>query len=315
LKFFASYWNGRLVDVDSIIISNVTSANSISVGSSFPYDHIIFPFCTRVDQDVQILNSELETATFTSLTSVGNDIVMDSNSFLSAANFSALIAIPGDLYIANNLQLLSANFMRVTRIDGSVSLINNKMLTSVVLSALTTIGGQLVYSNNPQLTGVLTPMLMSYAGRAYASTVIGGLCASGDDSTFTDALSCSIIVGNRIIRESFAAFLVNPVLTRAEGVLNIQQNNMLIRVDFASLTYVGGYLYIRDNSALTFATLPRLSQVQGQIYFCQNAPSFRIPNAASGTAAPPGLTSVGFKGTVNCFFQQGSGGCSLVTCP
>ncbi len=150
MKVFASYWSDRLVDVDSTITSNVTFASSISVGSSFPYDQIIFPFCTKVDQDIEIISSELDTATFFSLTSVGDDIVIESNPFFSAANFSALLSISGDLYIANNIQLLSANFMRVTRIDGSLSLIHNNVLTSVVLNALTAIGGQLFLQRQVQ---------------------------------------------------------------------------------------------------------------------------------------------------------------------
>jgi hypothetical protein len=105
------------------------------------------------------------------------------------------------------------------------------------------------------------------------------------------------------------------VLTRAEGTLEIFDNNMLTRVDFADLTYVGGFLQMRDNPALTFASLPRLSQVQAQIWFCHNAPSFVIPNPASGTAAPPGLTSVSHKGQASCRLQQGSGACATVTCP
>jgi hypothetical protein len=154
---------------------------------------------------------------------------------------------------------------------------------------------------------------------------------------YLDALICPVIVGNRRIVQSSATSLVNPVLTRAEGFLRIQDNSMLTRVDFpslsivrgylsissqilarvdlAALTYIGADFYIHGNPSLTFASLPRLSQVQGAMAFCQNAPSFVIPNAASGTAAAPGLTSVGFKGTGNCQLQNGSGACVLVTCP
>jgi hypothetical protein len=130
-----------------------------------------------------------------------------------------------------------------------------------------------------------------------------------------DALNCSVVVGDRYIYQSSATSLVNPMLTRAGGYLDIQQNNMLTRVDFASLSFVGGYLLIRFNAALMFASLPRLSQVQDQIYFCQNAPSFVIPNPASGTAAPPGLTSVSSKGQAVCNLQQGSAACATVICP
>jgi hypothetical protein len=140
-------------------------------------------------------------------------------------------------------------------------------------------------------------------------------CVSGFGYTFADMLSCMVVVGDRGIFQSSATNLTNPVLTRAEGYLDINTNNMLTRIDFASLSYVGGFLQIAGNSALTFASLPRLSQVQQQIYICQNAPSFVIPNFASGTAAPPGLTSVRFKGQFMCFLQQVSETCNLVNCP
>jgi hypothetical protein len=130
-----------------------------------------------------------------------------------------------------------------------------------------------------------------------------------------DALSCSIIVGDRVIRASTATNLTNPVLTRAEGYLVVYTNNMLTRVDFASLSYVGGALDINSNPTLTFGSLPRLSQVRGTFGICQNAPSFVIPNPASGTAAPPGLTSVTRKGQPNCYFQNGSATCAIGTCP
>jgi hypothetical protein len=186
------------------------------------------------------------------------------------------------------------------------------VLTSVVLNALTTIGGQLVYRMNPAFWRITAPALVSFDGRTI------GHCDGGSGAFFTDALSCSTIVWDRSIQESFATSLVNPVLTRTEGFLDIRDNSALIRVDFASLYYVGGYLVIAGNPALTFASLSRLSQVQGNLGFCLNAPSFAIPNAVSGTAAPPGLTSVAFKGstTTFCDFQQGSGACNnVVTCP
>jgi hypothetical protein len=306
LKVFASYWSGRLVDADTTIISNVTSASSISVGSSFPYDHLILPLCTKVDQDIEIRNNELETATFTSLVSIGDDVVIDSNPFLSAANLSALLSITGDLYIANNLQFLSANFMRVTRIDGSLSLINNNVLTSVVLSALTAIVGQLLYSGSHRITA---PGLLTINGLGF------GQCVGFVGSDFSDVLHCSRISGGREISSSTAISLVNPVQTRADGFLYIRSNNILNRIDFASLSFVGDALDITKNPALTLVSLPRLSQVQGVIYLCQNAPSFVLPNVASGTAAPPGLTSVSSKGFANCCLQQGSTAFVLVTCP
>jgi hypothetical protein len=259
-----------------------------------------------VDRYIEILNSVLETATFSSLASVEDDVLIVSNPFLSAANFSTLLAIPGDLYIANNMQLQSASFMRVTRIDGSLSLIKNNLLTSVVLSALTAILGQLMLSNNPQLLPLVTKL-------SCQSCALNTAACSG----FTDALSCSVILGDRFIIESSVTSLTNPALTRAVGWLDIQGNNDLTRIDFASLSYVGGYLNIANLRALTLASLPLLSQVQSYINFCQNNNAFLIPSPASGTAAWPGLTSVIYKGQPNCFLQHGSNSCgfSRVTCP
>ncbi len=155
-----------------------------------------------------------------------------------------------------------------------------------------------------------------------------------------ELLVCPVILGDRVIYNSPVTSLANPVLTRAEGDLNIRENIMLMSVDFASLSFVGGVLRFRENSiltqvdfaslsyvggkleiysnpALTFASLHRLSHVQAQIYFCENEPSFVIPNAASGTAAPPGLTSVLYKGSTStfCLFQNSSDSCAFVTCP
>ena len=300
------------------MVSPVTSASSISVDSSFPFDHVVFPVCTRVDQDVRILNSRLQTATFLNLTFVGNDVSIHDNPLFSAAYFPELLSISGDLYIANNLQLLSANFMRVTRIDGSLSLINNNMLSSVVLSALTTIVGQLVYSGNPQLPLLVTPSLR-------CRSCLSPTC----ETIFTDILSCSVIVGNRDIIESAATSLVNPVLTRAVGDLTLIRNAELTRVDFASLshivgtldlffhnkltrvdlpslTFVGVNLKADSNRLLALFSVPQLTQVQQRIQFCANANTFVIP---------PGLTSVTLKGLGLCNLQQGSGFCEFVACP
>jgi hypothetical protein len=154
-----------------------------------------------------------------------------------------------------------------------------------------------------------------------------------------EILSCSVIAGDRDIQSSSATSLTNSALKRAEGNIYIYNNNMLTNVDFSSLSSVSGYLYIQVNEiltcihlaslsyvsgllaiaanpALTFASLPRLSHVQLQILFCQNAPSFIIPNQASGTAALPGLTSEYYKGQDLCYLKQGSDSCGdYDTCP
>jgi hypothetical protein len=134
---------------------------------------------------------------------------------------------------------------------------------------------------------------------------------------YMDALICPVIIGHRTIIRSSAISLDNHVLTRAEGFLDINNNNILTRINFSSLSYVGGFLQVAVNPALTFASLPFLSQVQSNINFCQNNSVFRIPNPDSGTAAAPGLTSVLAKGTHNCFYQNGSETCTnaFVTCP
>jgi hypothetical protein len=133
-----------------------------------------------------------------------------------------------------------------------------------------------------------------------------------------EVLICPVITGDRGIYVSTATSLVNPALTRAEGKLDISYNTMLARIDFASLSFVGGLLGIIDNPALTLASLPRLSQVQGRIFICQNAHSFVIPNPMDGTAAAPGLTSVEYKDSTTdmCLLSQGPGACGPpVTCP
>jgi hypothetical protein len=106
LKVFASFWSDNLVDVDTTIISNVTSATSVSVGDLFPFDHLVFPVCTRVDQALEITSSELKTATFSNLTFVGNDVSIHSNPFLSAAYFPKLLAFAVDVIIYYILDLM-----------------------------------------------------------------------------------------------------------------------------------------------------------------------------------------------------------------
>jgi hypothetical protein len=156
-----------------------------------------------------------------------------------------------------------------------------------------------------------------------------------------ELLICPAIAGDRHMYDSSITSLVNSALTRAEGDLSIFNNDMLSRIDFPSLSYVGGYISTSQNAVLTrvdlaslsyigtylvmqinpvlaLASLPRLSHVQRDIVICLNGPSFVLPNPASGTAALPGLTSVQLKGQSRCYLQNGTGNCDApnqVACP
>jgi hypothetical protein len=77
---------------------------------------------------------------------------------------------------------------------------------------------------------------------------------------------------------------------------------------------VVGYLSIRFNPSLTFASLPKLTYISQNIYICKNNAAFRIPSGPPD-APTGGLTSAGLKGTTLCYFQQGASTCSTVTCP
>ncbi len=124
---------------------------------------------------------------------------------------------------------------------------------------------------------------------------------------FLDVLTCPVIAGSRIIEATSATDLTNPALTRAQGTLYISANNALTNVDFASLSYVGGFFAIRDNNALTFVSVPSLSQLQKEIFICNNHGDFLVP---------PALGSVEFGGQDKCYVENGSGACgTFVTCP
>jgi hypothetical protein len=105
-KVFAQYWSERLFNANTTFISSVTSASSISVGSSFPYDHIILPFCARVDQDIRILNSELLSANFRRVTRIDGSLSLINNKMLANVVLSALTVIVGQLLFTSNPQLL-----------------------------------------------------------------------------------------------------------------------------------------------------------------------------------------------------------------
>jgi hypothetical protein len=78
---------------------------------------------------------------------------------------------------------------------------------------------------------------------------------------------------------------------------------MLARIDFPSLNYIGGFIDIKINPALTFASLPSLTQVQNQIRFCENNDAF---------LRPQGITSAQFGGQARCVLEEGSGSCSFL---
>jgi hypothetical protein len=97
----------------------------------------------------------------------------------------------------------------------------------------------------------------------------------------------------------------------ADGLLNIKGHADLTRVDFPSLRSVAGYLLIHTNTKLTYASLPQLTFIGKQLYFCGNHPSFLIPtgppNAPQGGLAVTGQ----FKGMDVCWIRNGNGACSL----
>ncbi len=149
---------------------------------------------------------------------------------------------------------------------------------------------------------------------------------------FADLSICPVILGDRTINQASATSLVNPALTRAKGQLYIWFNPMLNRINFPSLSYVGGNgakgleigrnfalthvdlpsltyvgghsLRIWQNSLLTFVSLASLSQVQGSFWFCANQNDFVAPQ----------LTSVTRKDQVECIPNNGPS-CTSVACP
>jgi hypothetical protein len=251
-------------------------------------------------------DSNLRSASLAVLATLAGSITINNNSLLASANFQSLLRIPGEVYIANNLQLLSANFMRVTRIDGSLSFVDNMLLNSVNLSVLTTIVGSLLYSNNPRFARITAPVLVSFDGRNVGQC---SGCTTTACSGFLDMLSCSTVLGSRTVFQSSVTMINNPVLTRAAGYFEFDVNRSLLRLDFASLSFIGDFFGITRCYLLTFASFPKLSRVQGELYFCDNHPTFLIPSAALGTAAPPGLSSVS-SGSASCWFQNGTGTCN-----
>jgi hypothetical protein len=167
-----------------------------------------------------------------------------------------------------------------------------------------------------------------------------------------DVLICPVIAGDRIIR-GFPTSLVNTVLTRAEGFLEIggtfvltqvdlaslsyidgglaiNGNNMLHRVNFASLSYVGDYLWFNGNNMLTRVDFASLSYVGEGLQILYNpALTFaslpllsqvqRYIGFCQNNDAflyPRGLTSALFGGLRECQLEDGSGAClKPVNCP
>ncbi len=92
-------------------------------------------------------------------------------------------------------------------------------------------------------------------------------------------------------------------------VLDVRLNSNLRSLEFATLTYIGGYFRIIQNPLLTYSAFPRLSQVLGHFVFCENSASFIIPNPSMRTSAPSGLTSIQFRGQAACFYKNGTAAC------
>jgi hypothetical protein len=103
--------------------------------------------------------------------------------------------------------------------------------------------------------------------------------------------------------------------TLSGSYLSIRINNALATINLPSLSILTGYLEIRDSPSLTFVSLSKLTFIGVQILICLNNAAFTIPSGPPN-APTGGLVVTGsLKGTKNCYLQQGSGTCSLVTCP
>jgi hypothetical protein len=96
--------------------------------------------------------------------------------------------------------------------------------------------------------------------------------------------------------------------------MGIVDNALLATLSFPSLSTVAS-LDIRTNPSLTFAHLPKLTFIGGQLSICANNAAFIIPSG------PPNAPTGGFvvtgpsKGQPNCNLQQGNMTCSAVICP
>jgi hypothetical protein len=126
--------------------------------------------------------------------------------------------------------------------------------------------------------------------------------------------SLTFIAGDLDIRTNVVLANINfTSLTYIRGYLHIE-NNAVLAVNLPSLSTVAGFLAILGNPSLTFASLPNLTLIELNIAICANNDAFRIP---SGPPDAPngGLTSAGAKDQPECYFQQGNGTCSFVTCP
>jgi hypothetical protein len=220
----------------------------------------------------------------------------------SVLAFSDPTIISGDFFFTSNAAT-TVNFPVLSAVVGDFVVSYNFYLVSFQAAALKTIGGVVsIAGNNYELVMAFSPMSQVN-------------CDGGSGPESADLQGCARLRASRAITSSSVTFLTASLLTYAGGYLEIRTNAVLATIRLPQLSTVVGFLTIHSNPSLTFIHLPKLTFIGDRLFFCDNNAAFLIP---SGPPDAPvgGFAVTGFwKGTKNCFFQQGNATCTYMNCP
>ena len=131
-----------------ITLTTQAQVNALGVGS---------PPCSDVVGVLTISGADISDLTpLTALTSVGNDIIIDSNSILtSLAGLNHIVSTGNKVEITNNPALASIGLTALTQVGTDLTIDGNAVLTSLAgVSHVTSTGNQVRIQNNPLLTNV-----------------------------------------------------------------------------------------------------------------------------------------------------------------
>ena len=155
---------------------------------------------------------------------------------------------------------------------------------------------------------------------------------------FEDLNSCNFIAADRCVQKSAARRMVNdhmsyttgyfiifyndnlefislPALSQVHGDLRVIGNNELTSIIFSELAVVTNLLSFFDNAALTYLSVPKLGYIYNTIGICNNHANLKLPTAPP-TGPAGGISSVGWKGQLSCWYAPGNSPCgTFVPCP
>ncbi|MEZ4266624.1 MAG: hypothetical protein R3F39_09620 [Myxococcota bacterium] len=220
-------------------------------------------FLTTLGNDILVeSNAGLNTATFDGLVDMGtagssNDIVFKSNPGLTAVSFAKLETIAGSLEFSSNGALPAlTGFPLLTDIANYLKIYNNALLDMVLgeFPVLSTIGAYLMVSGNPSLTTVDIPSLGS------VSAMLGGtgILLNANNLISLDLSGLTILDRTfaitsepNLMNAGIVPLTLNTVGTHVTFSNNLSLDNLNA---FATITDIGGDLTIDNNDVLTDIT-------------------------------------------------------------